>query len=90
MADAATLEGWRDVVDRLRRGPAPRGESFDLCRRLINTAADTPETASAVRMLLEGAMADALTDTRDSQAVMLILRALDRDEVQPEDLLPRP
>ena len=90
MADAATLERWRDVVDRLRRGPAPRGESFDLCRRLIDTAADTPETASAIRMLLEGAMADALTDTRDSQAVMSVLKALDRAEVRPGDLISRP
>lgn len=90
MADAATLERWRDVVDRLRRGPAPQGESFDLCRRLIDTAADAPETASAVRMLLEGAMADALTDTRDSQAVMSLLKALDRTEVRPGDLVSRP
>lgn len=89
MADAATLEHWRDVVDRLRCGPAPLGEAFDLCRRVIETTPATPEAAAAVRLLLEGAMADARTDTRDSQVVMLVLKALDRDEVQPRDLLPR-
>ncbi|HNX50449.1 MAG TPA: hypothetical protein PLS53_02070 [Thermoanaerobaculaceae bacterium] len=90
MADAATLDAWRAVVHRLRQGPAPQGDRFDLCRRVLETAPHAPEAPAAVRMLLEGAMADALTDILDCQAVMAILRALDRAEVRPVDLLSHP
>lgn len=90
MADAATLDAWRAVVHRLRQGPVPRGDQFDLCRLLLDSAARAPEAPAAVRVLLEGAMADALTDILDCQAVMAILKALDRAEVRPVDLLFRP
>jgi hypothetical protein len=67
---------WRAVLERLRKGPAPRGEQFELCREVLAAAPGTPEGREAARLLLEGAMADAVTSIADAQDVMKLLRAL--------------
>jgi len=82
------LELWAQVLSRLRLGPAPRGEEFDLCRRILVGAPGTDEAAQAARILLEGAMADATTALDDAQEIMRILRALDRQELNPGKILP--
>ncbi|MEW6335813.1 MAG: hypothetical protein AB1625_00295 [Acidobacteriota bacterium] len=82
------LQTWRAVVERLCRGPAPRGETFDLCRGIVAQAPHRSEAESAVRTLLEGAMTDCLTAIADAQDTMRALRALDRGEVSPRDLIP--
>jgi hypothetical protein len=71
----AQLQRWREVVGHLRQGPAPRGELFDLCRRLLDAAPQTAEAAEACRLLLEGAIADAATPVADAQDVVAILKA---------------
>ncbi len=81
------METWRELMCRLRGGPFPRGEQFDLCRRLLAAAPATAEATQAARLLLEGAMADAATDIADAQEVMRLLRAIDRDEVTLAQLL---
>lgn len=81
------LPRWRAVLGRLVAGPAPRGEEFDLCRQIITAAPDSDEAVAAVRMLLEGAMADAVTDVRDAQEVMAILRAAGQGRLAVADLL---
>jgi len=70
------IERWRAVLERLRTGPAPRGEQFELCREVLAAAPATPEGREAARLLLEGAMADAVTSIADAQDVMKLLRAL--------------
>jgi hypothetical protein len=70
------IERWRAVLERLRQGPAPRGEQFELCREVLTAAPETSEGREAARMLLEGAMADAATSIADAQEVMSLLRAL--------------
>ncbi|MCS7181594.1 MAG: MRP8 family protein [Thermoanaerobaculum sp.] len=86
MADA--LERYRDTVARLRQGPHPQGEAFDLCREVLAVAPHTPEAQQALRYLLEGAMADAHTSIADAQVIMALLKALDREQVRWEQLLP--
>jgi hypothetical protein len=81
------LESWKSALARLRSGPAPRGETFDLCRRLLSVAPGSGEALQAARTLLEGAMADAATPIADAQVVMRLLRSLDRSEVQLSDIL---
>jgi hypothetical protein len=75
------IEHWRDVVQRLQRGPAPRGEQFELCREVLAVAPDTPEGREAARLLLEGAMADATTSIADAQDVMSLLKAMSSGDV---------
>lgn len=77
---------WRALLARLRRGPSPRGEQFELCREVMAAAPDTDEGRAAARMLLEGAMADATTSIADAQDVMEALRALDRGQLELADL----
>lgn len=74
------LKRWRALVDRLVRSPSPRGETFDLCRRLVVVDAPLPDRVEALRLLLEGAMADATTDTADAQEIMRLLRAFGRGD----------
>ncbi len=90
MATTDRERRWHVVLDRLRRGPAPRGATFDLCRRLLDAAPPGPESVQAVRMLLEGAMADAATDSGDAQEVMAILKAADGGLLDLEALLDHP
>lgn len=87
MVDEGRLSAFRAAVNRLRQGPSPRGEEFELCREVLAAAPDSPEASKALRMLLEGAMADAHTSIADAQVIMQLLKALDRDEVQPADIL---
>jgi len=70
------IEHWRGVLQRLQRGPAPRGEQFELCREVLIAVPGTPEGREAARLLLEGSMADAMTSIADAQDVMGLLRAL--------------
>lgn len=88
MPPADDLETWRGLVARLCRGPAPRGETFDLCRRIVEHAPASSEADRAVRTLIEGAMTDSLTTISDAQDTMRALRALDRGEVRARDLIP--
>jgi hypothetical protein len=81
------IERWRAVLERLRKGPAPRGEQFDLCREVLAAAPGTPEAREAARLLLEGAMADAVTSIADAQEVMTLLRALSHGALDLSDLL---
>ncbi len=77
------------MLARLRRGPAPQGEEFELCREVIAAAPGTAEGREAVRRLLEGAMADAATSIADAQEVMRLLKAASRGAVDLADLLVR-
>lgn len=77
-------------MGRLGAGPAPRGEAFDLARRVLAAAPAAPEAGAALRLLLEGAVADTRTGVEDTQAVMAILKALDRGVVRASDLVPPP
>ncbi|MFI5168168.1 MAG: hypothetical protein ACHQQS_16295 [Thermoanaerobaculales bacterium] len=90
MVSSGELQHWRELVQRLHRGPAPRGEQFDLCRRVIVAAPSSTEAVQAARLLLEGAMADAATDIGDAQDVMRLLKAIGRAEVALEQLLSPP
>jgi hypothetical protein len=81
------IEHWRCVVRRLQRGPAPRGEQFELCREVLAVAPDTPEGREAARLLLEGAMADATTSIADAQNVMSLLKAIGSGDVELLQLL---
>jgi hypothetical protein len=69
------LDRWRAMFARLRRGPSPRGERFELCREVLAVAPDSDEAREAARQLLEGAMADAGTSIADAQEVMSVLKA---------------
>jgi hypothetical protein len=82
MLEARETARWRDVLARLRRGPSPRGEQFDLCRELLARAPSSNEAAQAARLLLEGAMADVATGIDDAQAIMELLKAADRGVVE--------
>lgn len=90
MPDDAELTRWRVVIAHLCAGPAPRGRTFDLCRDVIRLAADRPEAIEAARTLIEGAMADALTDVATAQDVMRILTALRRNSLDLAALLTPP
>ena len=81
------IERWRGVLARLQRGPAPRGEQFELCREVLAAAPGTAEGREAARRLLEGAMADAATSIADAQEVMQLLKAASRGDVDLADLL---
>ena len=87
MVSAGELQRWRGVFGRLRRGAVPRGQQFDLCRRVLVGIPSSAEGARAARLLLEGAMADAITDVGDAQDIIRILKALDRSEIAIEQLL---
>jgi len=81
------LARWRSALANLVRGPAPRGESFDLCRRIVAAGAPPEVRSEALRTLLEGAMADASTDVAVAQDVMRLLKARDRGEIELRALL---
>ncbi len=87
MAGPEEIERWRGVLARLRRGPAPRGEEYDLCREVVAAAPATSHGRAAARRLLEGAMADAATTIADAQCVMALLKALDRGDLDLAALL---
>lgn len=72
------------------RGPAPRGEEFDLYRQVVRTVPGRDEAVAAARLLLEGAMADAMTDVEDAQEVMAILCAAGRGQLDLARLLDAP
>ena len=76
MVTPEEIERWRRVLQRLQRGPAPRGEQFELCREVLAAAPVTPEGREAARLLIEGAMADAATSIADAQDVMRLLKAV--------------
>ncbi len=80
MTSPDEFERWRGVLARLRLGPAPRGEEYDLCREVIAAAPATGHAHVAARRLLEGAMADPATTIADAQIVMALLKSLDRGE----------
>jgi hypothetical protein len=75
------------MLVRLRRGPSPRGDRFELCREVLAAAPDSDEGRTAARMLLEGAMADASTSIADAQDVMQALKAISRRHLDLADLL---
>ncbi len=89
MVTPETSERWSAVLERLKRGPVPRGEQFELCREVLAAAPDTPEGREAARLLLEGAMADAETTIADAQEVMSLLKAMSRGAVDLSHLLRR-
>jgi hypothetical protein len=80
------LSRWRPLFARLRRGPSPRGDRFELCRELLAVAPDSNEGREAARQLLEGAMADATTSIADAQEVMRVLKASSRGELDLAEL----
>ena len=82
------IERWRAVLERARKGPAPGGEQFDLCREVLAAAPGTAEGREAARLLLEGAMADAATSIADAQEVMALLKALSHGALDLAQLLP--
>ena len=83
------LERWRAVLARLRRGPSPRGDRFEMCREVLAAAPEGDAARAAARLLLEGAMADAATTIADAQDVMDALKALAGDRLDIDDLLDR-
>ncbi len=85
--DEGRLAAFCDAVNRLRQGPHPQGEAFELCREVLAAAPHSAEASQALRVLLEGAMADAHTSIADAQIIMRLLKALDRGEVKPADIL---
>ncbi|MBZ5588453.1 MAG: hypothetical protein LAO05_07810 [Acidobacteriia bacterium] len=87
MTGREEIERWRGVLTRLRRGPAPRGEEYDLCREVLAAAPATMHGRQAARRLLEGAMADAGISIADAQDVMGLLKAVARGDVDLEHLL---
>ncbi len=87
MVGPQEIERWRAVLGRIQRGPAPRGEQFELCREVLAAAPQTTEGREAARLLLEGAMADAATSIADAQEVMSLLRAVSRDALDLAQLL---
>ncbi len=87
MTGSDEVERWRGILARLQRGPAPRGEEYELCREVMAAAPGTAEGREAARRLLEGAMADAATSIADAQQVMQLLKAASRGEVDVADLL---
>jgi hypothetical protein len=80
------LQRWRTMFSRLRRGPSPRGERFELCREVLAVTPESNEGREAARQLLEGAMADAKTSIADAQDVMRVLKAATRGELDLVDL----
>ena len=89
MATPDDVLRWQDLVDRLRCGPTPRGDRYEFCREVLAVAPGSDEAAQALRLLLEGAMADAQTSIADAQEVMRLLKAADRRELDLPKLLAR-
>jgi hypothetical protein len=87
MPSTEEMRLWRSLLDRLRRGPGPRGEQYELYREVLAAAPGTPESLQAARLLLEGAMADADTNIADAQEVMRALKALAEDDLELAELL---
>lgn len=87
MVTPEEIERWRGVLQRLQRGPAPRGEQFELCREVLAAAPGTPEGLEAARLLIEGAMADAATSIADAQDVMRLLKAVSSGALDVTQLL---
>lgn len=85
--DSGDSTRFRDLAGRLVAAPRPAGEPFDTCRRLLAKGARGSEAAQALRVLLEGAMADAATSIADAQTIMVLLKAADRGLVRLEELL---
>ncbi len=79
---------FQDLAERLVAAPTPAGEPFDTCRRLLAAGARGSEAAEALRVLLEGAIADAATSIADAQTIMSLLKAADRGLVRLDELLP--
>jgi hypothetical protein len=90
MAHLAELARWRRLIERLVASPFPRGDQFDLCRRVLALAQVGETGATAARQLLEGSMTDAGTPIDTAQEVMALLRALDRCDVSLEAILSSP
>ncbi len=74
------------MFSRLRRGPSPRGERFELCREVLAAAPESEECREAAKQLLEGAMADATTNIADAQEVMRVLKSAARQELDLAEL----
>lgn len=90
MAAGSLPTGGREIADRLRQGSVPRGEEFDAARRLLALSPAGPEAIHALRLLLEGAIADAMTAIEDTQAIMSMLKAWDRGDLRVDELLSPP
>ncbi len=71
---------------RLVAGPRPAGREFDACRAVLLDDPASPEAFAAACMLLEGALADPGLPIDDTRAVVRLLRALARGQVEPEQL----
>lgn len=82
------VERFRQLARRLASGSRPPGEPFDACRRLLVGSARGAEAERALRVLLEGAMADAATPIADAQLIMALLKAVDRSQIKLDELLP--
>lgn len=87
MLDTGEFGRFRDLAGRLASGAGPSGELFDTCRRLLAGRARGNEAGQALRVLLEGAIADAATSIADAQTIMALLKAADRGLVRLEQLL---
>lgn len=87
MLDTGELGSFRDLAERLASGAGPSGEPFDTCRRLLAGGARGSEAGQALRVLLEGAIADAATSIADTQTIMALLKAADRGQLRLEQLL---
>jgi len=81
------IQRWQRAVEQVVKGPAPRGETFDLCRRVAVSEAAPADRREALRMLLEGAMADSTTEVGVAQDVMCIIKAASRGELDLQGLL---
>lgn len=82
-------EQFRDLAQRLASGSRPPGEPFDACRRLLAGSPRGAEAGRALRVLLEGAIADAATSIADAQLIMALLKAADRGQLTLDEILPR-
>lgn len=87
MLDSGDSGRFRDLAQRLAGGLRPEGEPFEACRRLLAGGARGAEAGEALRVLLEGAIADAATSIADAQTIMSLLKATDRGRLRLEELL---
>ncbi|MEP0773212.1 MAG: hypothetical protein HRF46_02480 [Acidobacteriota bacterium] len=88
MLPEGDVQRFRELARRLASGSRPPGEPFDACRRLLAASRQGPEAGHALRVLLEGAMADAATSIADAQLIMVVLKAVDRSQLTLDKLLP--
>lgn len=88
MAAPDSSDRFRDLVQRLVVAKRPAGEPFDTSRRLLAGGVRGEAGGQALRVLLEGAMADASTSIEDAQTIMALLKAADAGRVRLEQLLP--